>query len=75
MHPAKCPECNAATTIGGNNHSAPFCSKRCQDLDFGAWANEKYILPEQKLSTTLLAENIYNDIITDINGDNSEYGE
>jgi uncharacterized protein len=72
MHQAKCPGCNAVTHIGGSNHLAPFCSKRCQDLDFGAWANEKYKLPEQKLSDNPLAENIYSDIIKD---SNSEYGE
>lgn len=75
MHQVKCPECNTSTYIGGENKFGPFCSKRCQDLDFGAWANEQYRMPEEKLSSQPLAENIYDDIIEDMAGDNLEYGD
>ena len=72
MHQTKCPGCNTITYIGSDNKLAPFCSERCQDLDFGAWANEQYTLPEQNLSSSPLAENIHSDIIED---SRSEYGE
>jgi endogenous inhibitor of DNA gyrase (YacG/DUF329 family) len=33
-----------------NNPYRPFCSKRCQLLDLGAWANEEYRVPAENLS-------------------------
>jgi uncharacterized protein len=37
----KCPTCRVETPWENNPHR-PFCSKRCQLIDLGAWASEKY---------------------------------
>lgn len=62
MHKTKCPGCKTTTYLGGNNKFAPFCSERCKNLDLGAWAEEKYSIPDEKLS---LEENINSAIIED----------
>lgn len=36
----KCPQC--ASTVERESKNFPFCSDRCQSLDLGAWAAEKY---------------------------------
>ena len=38
-----CLQCKAAFTEKGS--AFPFCSARCQLLDLGAWAAEKYRVP------------------------------
>ncbi|WP_031498739.1 DNA gyrase inhibitor YacG [Bryobacter aggregatus] len=40
---AKCPICRKVTTHG--DEYFPFCSKQCQDIDLGKWANEEYKIP------------------------------
>ena len=37
----------------------PFCSKRCQLLDLGAWASERYSVPVEEAET--LSEDTAND--------------
>lgn len=37
-----CPSCGEATWFAPDNPYRPFCSARCQGLDFGAWASEHY---------------------------------
>jgi endogenous inhibitor of DNA gyrase (YacG/DUF329 family) len=44
----KCPTCHSETAWEDNPHR-PFCSKRCQLIDLGAWASEKYRLPSEDL--------------------------
>ncbi|MGH9949637.1 MAG: DNA gyrase inhibitor YacG [Pyrinomonadaceae bacterium] len=46
MPVVKCPQCGKETEYNGNEFR-PFCSQRCQLLDFGAWADEKYALPAE----------------------------
>ena len=43
----RCPTCHAETTWDNNPHR-PFCSDRCQLIDLGAWAEEKYRITGQK---------------------------
>jgi endogenous inhibitor of DNA gyrase (YacG/DUF329 family) len=45
----KCPTCGNQVDYK-NNEYRPFCSERCQLLDFGAWADEKYNLPAETSS-------------------------
>ena len=40
----KCPTCGAVTTWKDNPHR-PFCSERCQMIDFGNWVDENYVVP------------------------------
>ena len=42
-----CPQCRGPSVYGSNNSFRPFCSERCKNLDFGAWASEDFKLPEQ----------------------------
>ena len=36
----KCPECGEQAEYSEKNEHRPFCSRRCQLLDLGAWASE-----------------------------------
>ena len=38
----RCPSCGQTCKYGPSNPSRPFCSPRCRNADFGAWANEAY---------------------------------
>ena len=39
----KCPRCGVEVEYEGHEFR-PFCSERCKLLDFGAWADEDYVL-------------------------------
>ncbi|MEI8634122.1 DNA gyrase inhibitor YacG [Vibrio sp. PP-XX7] len=41
----KCPQCRAAVTWTPTNIYRPFCSKKCQMIDFGTWADEENTIP------------------------------
>jgi hypothetical protein len=45
MKQIKCPQCGKLTTWE-NNESRPFCSERCRMIDFGAWIDEEYRVPD-----------------------------
>jgi endogenous inhibitor of DNA gyrase (YacG/DUF329 family) len=47
----KCPSCGKKTEYEGNEFR-PFCSERCQLLDFGAWADEEFSLPAENAELT-----------------------
>ena len=38
----RCPTCGGPSLYGPDNPYRPFCSERCKNLDFGAWASEAY---------------------------------
>ena len=38
----KCPICKKAVARGDEHF--PFCSERCQLIDLGNWASEKYVV-------------------------------
>lgn len=40
----KCPTCGNAV-LWEESETRPFCSERCQLIDFGAWADEEYRVP------------------------------
>jgi endogenous inhibitor of DNA gyrase (YacG/DUF329 family) len=40
----KCPTCGK-TVVWEEIPTRPFCSERCQLIDFGAWADEEYRVP------------------------------
>lgn len=37
-----CPRCKGDSVYAASNPYRPFCSERCKNLDFGAWASESY---------------------------------
>ncbi|MCB0341022.1 MAG: DNA gyrase inhibitor YacG [Pseudobdellovibrionaceae bacterium] len=44
----KCPQCGKDTEYGPENKYRPFCSERCQLIDLGEWAEEKYLIPAEE---------------------------
>jgi endogenous inhibitor of DNA gyrase (YacG/DUF329 family) len=38
----KCPICKKPAD--SNSPFSPFCSERCQTIDLGNWASEKYVI-------------------------------
>lgn len=47
----KCPTCGKMVEYQGNEFR-PFCSERCQLIDFGAWADEEFALPTENAEMT-----------------------
>jgi endogenous inhibitor of DNA gyrase (YacG/DUF329 family) len=41
-----CPRCSAQIAWTPENRYRPFCSERCKLFDLGAWATEKYRVPD-----------------------------
>ena len=40
-----CPACGGPSVYAPENPWRPFCSERCKNHDFGAWASERYRVP------------------------------
>jgi hypothetical protein len=40
-----CPTCGKKVEWTEANKYRPFCSQRCKQIDLGAWAEEKYVIP------------------------------
>jgi endogenous inhibitor of DNA gyrase (YacG/DUF329 family) len=40
-----CPTCGGESLYSPENAYRPFCSERCKNVDFGAWASESYRVP------------------------------
>lgn len=40
-----CPTCNIDVLWTAEEHFRPFCSHRCQKIDFGDWATESFKIP------------------------------
>ena len=43
----KCPGCGGPSVYAPDNPCRPFCSPRCKNNDFGAWASERYSVPAE----------------------------
>jgi uncharacterized protein len=43
----RCPQCNGDSLYSSGNPFRPFCSERCKNLDFGAWASESFRVPTE----------------------------
>ena len=41
----RCPGCGGPSVYAAENAFRPFCSARCKNHDFGAWASEGYSVP------------------------------
>lgn len=44
-----CPQCKIAVAWNKNSPYRPFCSKQCQLIDFGDWADEKNAIEDKSL--------------------------
>jgi endogenous inhibitor of DNA gyrase (YacG/DUF329 family) len=40
-----CPTCGKKVEWTEDSKYRPFCSVRCKQIDLGAWAEEKYVIP------------------------------
>jgi len=40
-----CPTCKKSVVWNEQSHYRPFCSQRCQQIDFGEWASESFSIP------------------------------
>ena len=40
-----CPACKGKSIYAASNPFRPFCSERCKNMDFGAWASENFRMP------------------------------
>ena len=40
-----CPTCKQSVPWNDQSIYRPFCSKRCQQIDFGEWATESFSIP------------------------------
>ena len=43
----RCPACGGDSLYSANNSFRPFCSNRCKNIDFGAWASEAFRVPTE----------------------------
>ncbi len=41
----RCPTCGGDSAYASANAFRPFCSERCKNNDFGAWASENFRVP------------------------------
>jgi len=41
----QCPTCKTSLEWSTDNPHRPFCSKRCQLIDLGEWADEQHTIP------------------------------
>jgi uncharacterized protein len=53
IQPAKtrivtCPTCGGDSVFSAENAWRPFCSERCKQIDFGAWAAEDFRVALEK---------------------------
>ncbi len=56
----RCPGCGGPSVYAAENAFRPFCSARCKNNDFGAWASEGYAVaadPDPDLPETDAAGN------------------
>ena len=44
----RCPGCGGPSVYATANAFRPFCSARCKNHDFGAWASESYSVDADK---------------------------
>ncbi|MFP5467692.1 MAG: DNA gyrase inhibitor YacG [Gammaproteobacteria bacterium] len=42
----RCPACGGPSVYGPANPFRPFCGERCKHLDLGAWAAERFTVPQ-----------------------------
>ena len=40
-----CPTCEKKVAWTEESKYRPLCSERCKQIDLGAWAEEKYVIP------------------------------
>jgi len=67
----RCPTCHKPSSFEASNPYRPFCSERCQILDLGAWADEKYAIVTEDSENSSVNENQKN---ADLDHDPASHG-
>jgi endogenous inhibitor of DNA gyrase (YacG/DUF329 family) len=57
-----CPQCGEQTVWSDDNECRPFCSPRCKNTDFIAWANEEQRISEDNDYTDFMSEDTMNQL-------------
>ena len=53
-----CPQCSQTVVWSTTNEFRPFCSKRCQLIDLGDWADENHKIIQKIAADSVLSEEI-----------------
>ena len=61
-----CPTCQKQVAWVEENIYRPFCSKKCQLIDFGDWASERNSIPSKEGPDDFNLDNL------DVNGEDAE---
>jgi len=51
-----CPQCKKSVVWQASSEFRPFCSKRCQLIDLGEWAEENHKISQNIQADTVLSE-------------------
>jgi len=51
-----CPTCQGDSIYAPENPYRPFCSDRCKNVDFGAWASDSYRVEARPTTADLDAD-------------------
>ncbi|MBU2870208.1 DNA gyrase inhibitor YacG [Colwellia sp. E2M01] len=51
-----CPQCQTSVLWQASSEFRPFCSKRCQLIDLGEWAEENHKISQNIQPDTMLSE-------------------
>jgi uncharacterized protein len=51
-----CPQCQTTVVWQATSEFRPFCSKRCQLIDLGEWAEENHKISQNIQADTVLSE-------------------
>lgn len=59
----KCPTCKGDSFFVSSNTWRPFCSERCRQIDFGAWASEQFRVPVKPVELDEEAQDVPRDVL------------
>ncbi|GAB3371880.1 DNA gyrase inhibitor YacG [Spongiibacter taiwanensis] len=55
-----CPGCKTSIVWDSANPAKPFCSEKCKNQDFIAWANEDHAIPGSPVYEDILSSDLEN---------------
>jgi endogenous inhibitor of DNA gyrase (YacG/DUF329 family) len=54
----ECPNCKKKVSWNEDSPFRPFCSRRCQQIDFCGWANEENVISDDSKTDDLLSDEL-----------------
>ena len=55
-----CPSCKKLVEWQAESEFRPFCSKRCQLIDLGQWADEAHVISDKSMAQNDMTEHLLN---------------